>query len=326
MKRREFIAGLAGAAIMPRASRAQQQSMPIVGYLSGLSAGDRPTHLEAFHRGLGVAGYVVGRNVAIEYRYAETQLNRLPSLANDLIAHNVAVIVAVGGNNPGLVAKSLTSTIPIVFTSGVDPVKAGLVSSLSRPEANVTGVSFFSVELGQKHVELMRELVPAGTSIGVLLNRDNPESMIYENSVSEGARTLGSPLVILDGGTPAEIDDAFAKFSKERVHGVIISADPYLTGRASQISVLATRLAVPAVYPNREYPMAGGLISYGNNISEVYRRAGIYTGRILKGDKPSGLPVDRADKFELVFNMKAARMLGIELPLSLQMRIDEVIE
>jgi len=326
MRRRAFIGLLGGVAAWPFTARAQQPAMPVIGYLSGLSAGDRPSHLEAFHRGLGVAGYAVGRNVAIEYRYAESQASRLVSLANDLIARNVAVIAAVGGNNPGLIAKSLTSTIPIIFTSGVDPVKAGLVNSLSRPEANVTGVSFFTVELGQKHAELMRELVPAAKLVGVLLNRDNPESAVYEDEVNKGARAFGLRLLTQDGGTTGEIEDAFANFAKQRVDGVIVSADPYLTGRAGQISSLAARLAIATIYPNREYSAAGGLVSYGNNIADVYRRAGIYTGRILKGDRPSEMPVERATKFELIINMKAAQALGIELPLSLQMRVDEVLD
>ena len=326
-RRREFITLVGGTVVAwPLAASAQQSSMPLIGYLSGLSAGDRPAHLEAFHRGLGVAGYTVGRSAAIEYRYADSQADRLPSLTNDLIARGVTVIVATGGNNPALVAKTLTSTIPIIFTSGVDPVKVGLVNSLSRPEANVTGVSFFSVELGEKHAQLMRELVPAANLIGVLINRDSPESTIYEKSVNEGARAFGLPLLVVDGGTPAEIEEAFTIFARRRVNGVIVSADPYLTGRASQITALAARLAVPAIYPNREHSTAGGLLSYGNDISEVYRRAGIYTGRILKGEKTYDLPVERAVKFELIYNLKTARAQGIELPLSLQMRIDEVIE
>ena len=181
MRRRECLGVLCGAAAFPIIARAQQSALPVIGYLNGLSAGDRPAHLQAFHRGLGVAGYAVGRNAAIEYRYADSQADRLPSLANDLITRGVAVIVATGGNNPALVAKSLTSTTPIIFTSGVDPAKAGLVNSLSRPEGNVTGVSFFSVELGEKHAQLMRELVPAANLIGVLINRDNPEAAIYKN-------------------------------------------------------------------------------------------------------------------------------------------------
>jgi putative ABC transport system substrate-binding protein len=262
----------------------------------------------------------------IEYRYADSQLDRLPSLAADLVGRPVNVIVTTGGNKTGLVAKSVTSTIPIVFSSGVDPVQIGLVTSLSRPEANVTGISFFTVELGQKHAELMRELVPGAKLVGLLLNRNNAESPVYEKYVSEGARALGLPLLPLNAGTPDEIDAAFATFARQHVDGVIISADPYLTGRASQIAALAARLRLPAVFSNREYTAAGGLISYGNDLREIYRRIGIYAGRILKGDKPSDLPIERATKFELVLNTKAAQALGIDLPLSLQMRIDEVLE
>jgi putative ABC transport system substrate-binding protein len=325
MRRREFIAGFAGAVALPRIARAQQ-TMPTIGYLSGLDAGDRPALLEAFHQGLGVAGYTTGRNVSIEYRYADSRIERLGPLVTDLVARRVAVIVATGGNNPGLVAKSLTSDIPIVFTSGVDPVAAGLVKSLSRPEANVTGVSFFTVELGQKHVELVRELLPRATVIGLLLNRNNPEAVTYEKSVREAVRTLGLQLVVLNGGTAGELDAAFADFARQRVNCVIVSADPYFTGRAAQLSGLAARLAIPTIYSNREFAKTGGLLTYGNNISDVYRRAGIYTGRVLKGDKPADLPIDRATKFELIVNTKTAQALGIDLPLSLQMRIDEVIE
>lgn len=326
MWRRELLGLIGGAAAWPIAARAQQPTVPMIGYLSGLAKGDRPALVEAFQKGLALAGYADGRNVAIEYRFAENQPARLPSLAADLIARRVAVIAATGGNNSGLVAKTLTSTIPIVFTSGLDPVKAGLVNSLDRPEANVTGISFFTVELGQKHVELMRELAPSARLIGVVLNRNNPESALYEQSVIEGARALGLQLLVLNGATPAETEDAFAEFSRQRVNGIIISADPNLTGRTTQITALAARLAVPAVYSNREHPVAGGLISYGNNLVEVYKRAGLYAGRMLKGDKPSDLPVERATRFELVVNMKTAQALGIDIPLSLQMRIDEVID
>jgi putative tryptophan/tyrosine transport system substrate-binding protein len=326
MRRREFLGLIGGAAAWPVTASAQQPATPVIGYLSGLSQGDRPALLAAFHRGLAVAGYTAGRNVAIEYRFADSQPERLNSLAADLIARGVAVIAATGGNNSGLAARSLTATIPIVFTSGLDPVKAGLVNSLNRPEANVTGISFFTVELGQKHIELMRELVPAARLIGVMLNRNNPESVLYEKSVNEGAQAMGLQLLVLNGGTAAETDDAFAEFSRQRADGVIISADPNLTARTKQITALAARLAVPAVYSNREHPAAGGLLSYGNNLPEVYRRAGLYTGRILKGDKPSDLPVERATQFELILNMKTAQALGIDIPLSLQMRIDEVIE
>jgi putative ABC transport system substrate-binding protein len=300
--------------------------MPVIGYLSGLSAGDRPVLLEAFHQGLAFAGYAVGRNAAIEYRYADSKSDRLSGLVADLIARKVAVIVATGGNNPGLVAKSITSTIPIVFTSGLDPVKAGLVNSISRPEGNVTGVSFFTVEMGHKHLELLREIVPGAKTVGLLLNRTNPESATYEQIATEAARAFNLPMLTVTASSEGEIDAAFASFAQHKVSGVILGSDPYYTGRAHQIAELAARYALPMVYSNREFASAGGLISYGNNLAEAYRRAGVYTGRILKGDRPADLPIDRASKFELVVNMKAARALGIEMPLSIQMRIDEVIE
>jgi putative ABC transport system substrate-binding protein len=327
MKRRTFIAGLGGAAVVgPLATHAQQGAMPVIGYLSGLSAGDRPGLLDAFHKGLAVVDYAVGRNAAIEYRYSDNQPDRLPALTSDLIARRVAVIVATGGNNPALTAKSLTSTIPIVFTSGFDPVRAGLVKSLSRPEANVTGASWFAAEIGQKHVELIRELVPRVSLVALLLNRNNPEAAIYEQSVSEGLRAFDLSLLTLDGRTVDEIDAAFDKLSQQGASGILIGGDPYLSSRATQIVALAARHAVPAIYVAREFAQVGGLVSYGNNIPDAYRRAGIYTGRILKGDKPADLPIDRATKFELVLNTKTAKALGIDLPLSLQMRIDEVLE
>jgi putative ABC transport system substrate-binding protein len=325
MRRREFVTGLAGLALArPRAARSQE--MPVIGYLSGLAEGDRPGLLESFHQGLAVTGYVAGRNVSFDYRYADSKMDRLPALVEELIARKVAVIAATGGNNPGLVAKSITSTVPIVFTSGLDPVRAGLVKSIGRPEANVTGVSFFTVELGQKHVELLREIAPSAKSVGLLLNRNNPEATTYEQTANEAVRALALSLLTLTASSQAEIDEAFGSFAREKVGGVILGADPYYTGRAQQIAALAARYAIPVIYSNREFTGAGGLISYGNNLADSYRRAGIYTGRILKGDRPADLPIDRATKFELVVNMKAARSLGIEIPLSLLMRIDEVIE
>lgn len=326
MRRRTFIAGLAGAAAtLPRAVRAQQ-NMPVIGFLSGLSAGDRPGLMGMFQKGLAVNGYAIGRNVAIENRYSDNQPERLPALVQDLIARRVTVILATGGNNTGMVAKSLTSTIPIVFTSGLDPVRVGLVKSLVRPEANVTGVSWFSEEIGQKHVELMRELVPGIKSIGLLVNRHNPEADFCEQSVSQAARVLEFSLLVNDGSGVETIDQAFAQFSRDKVGGVMIGGDPFLTARAKQIIGLAARYAVPTISVNRDFTNVGGLISYGNDIGDAYRRAGIYAGRVLKGDKPADLPIDRATKFAMVVNMKAAQALGLDIPLSLQMRIDEVIE
>jgi ABC-type uncharacterized transport system substrate-binding protein len=325
VKRRAFMSLLGGAAAWPLAARAQQP-MPAVGYLSSISAGDRIHHTEAFRLGLNETGYAEGRNVTIEYRYADNQMDRLRPLAEDLIARKVAVIAAIAGNNTALVAKTLTSTIPIVFTSGLDPVKAGLVASLNRPEANVTGVSWFSAELGQKHIEVLHELVPKAELIALLLNPNNPEGAFYEQSAQNGARALGRRLLVLKAGTAPEIDAAFAMLAGQRANAVIIAADPFYTGRARQLAVLAARHAIPMVAAVREITAAGGLISYGNSVTDAYRRVGVYAGRILKGAKPAEMPVDRATKFELVINLGTAKAFDIEIPPTLLARADEVIE
>jgi ABC-type uncharacterized transport system substrate-binding protein len=326
VKRREFITVLGGAAAWPVAVRAQQSARPVVGYLSGLASGDRPILVNAFRHGLNEMGYVEGQNVAIEYRFADNHTDRLRMLAGELIAREVSVIMATGGNNSGLVAKAVTSTIPIVFTSGVDPVKAGFVASLNRPEANVTGVSWFTVELGAKHIELLHELVPHAGLVAVLVNPNNPESLTYEPGVQEGALGLGLKVLVLNAGTADEIDAAFEKLVRQRAGAVIIASDPFYTARASQFVVLTARHAVPAIYSNREMITTGGLISYGNSVSDAHRRAGIYVGRILKGIKPANLPIDRATKFELVVNLRTAKALGLDVPPTLLARADEVIE
>jgi putative ABC transport system substrate-binding protein len=325
MKRREFIALASGAAVFPLVAQAQQ-SLPVIGFLNALSVADRPILKESFRTGLKVAGYADGSNVTVEYRFADNQIDRLRSLAAELVARRVDVIVATGGNNTALIAKSLTSTIPIIFTSGVDPVRAGLVTSLGRPEANVTGVSWFASEMGNKHLELLRELAPRAALLAVIVNRDNPEAAFYEQSAREAALALGVTLLVLDGRTAAELDNAFAELVQRHAEGVLVGADPSLSARANQVVALAARYGLPVVYSNRELVEAGGLISFGNNVADAYRRAGILTGRILKGDKPADLPIDRATKFELVVNMRTAKSLGLDIPLSLQMRIDEVIE
>jgi putative ABC transport system substrate-binding protein len=325
--RREVITLLGGAAAAwPASARAQQPTMPVVGYLSGISAGDRAHYLEAFRQGLNETGYAEGRSVLIEYRYADNQMDRLRPLAADLIARKVAVIAAVGGNNSALVAKGLTSTIPILFTSGLDPVKAGLVASLNRPEANVTGVSWFSAELGNKLIEVLHELVPQAELIGLLLNPNNPEGAFFEQYAQEGARVLGRRLLVVKAGTAREIDEAFATLAERRANAVIIAVDPFYPTRGRQLAVLAARHALPMIASNRETPMAGGLLSYGNSVTDAYRRVGIYAGRILKGAKPADLPIDRAARFELVINLGTAKALGIEIPPTLLARADEVIE
>jgi putative ABC transport system substrate-binding protein len=327
MRRREFVTLLGGAALAwPLAARAQQAAMPVVGYLSGISAGDRAHHTEAFRQGLNETGYTEGHNVLIEYRYADNQMDRLRPLAADLIARKVAVIAAVAGNNSALVAKALTSTIPILFTSGIDPVKAGLVAGINRPEANVTGVSWFHAELGSKLIEVLHELVPQAELIALLLNPNNPEGAFFEQSAQEGARVLGRRLLVLKAGTAREIDEAFATLAERRVNAVLIGADPFYATRARQLAVLAARHTLPMIASAREYPMAGGLISYGNSVTDAYRRVGIYAGRILKGERPGDLPVLRASKFDLVINVATAKALSLTVPPTLLARADEVIE
>jgi putative tryptophan/tyrosine transport system substrate-binding protein len=312
--------------VWPLAARAQQVVMPVVGFLSSIAAGDRPHHTEAFRQGLNETGYAEGRNLAIEYRYAENRVDQLEPLAADLIARKVGVIAAAGGNNSALVVKRLTSSIPILFTSGVDPVKAGLVASINRPEANVTGVSWFSVELGSKHIELLNELVPQAELIAIMVNPNNPEAGFYEQSVQDGVGRLGRRLLVVKAGTTREIDAAFAALARQRANAVIIAADPFYPGRARQLAVLAARHAIPMIAAVREITAAGGLISYGNSVTDAYRRVGVYAGRILKGAKPADMPVDRATKFELVINFGTAKALDIEIPPSLLALADEVIE
>jgi putative ABC transport system substrate-binding protein len=325
MRRRDFVALLVGgAAAWPIAARAQM--MPTIGYLSGLSASDRPRLAEEFRRGLGETGYVEGRDVVIEYRFADNQPDRLTALATDLIARRVAVIVATGGNNSASTVKSLTSTVPIVFTSGRDPVKAGLVGSLSRPEANVTGVSWFGGELGPKHIELLRELVPGDALVALIANPKNQEGETYEQLALEAVRGIGPQLLVLNAGTAAEIDMAFEKLIQQRASAVIVASDPFYTARAGQFVVLAARNNIPVIYSNREFAMAGGLISYGNDALDAYRRAGVYAGRILKGAKPADLPIDRATKFVLTINLQTAKTLKIEISAKLLALADEVIE
>jgi len=324
--RREFITLVGGAAGWPITAGAQQ-AMPTIGYLSALSAGDRPHHTDAFRKGLSETGYVEGRDFKVEYRYADNRRDQLQPLAADLVNRKVAVIVAVGGNNTALAARALTSTIPILFTSGLDPVKAGLVTSLNRPEANVTGVSWFSAELGQKHVELLREFAPRPGPIGLVVNPNNSsEAESYEQSVQDGARAFGAPLLVRKAGTVGEIDTAFAALAEQRASSVISASDPFYTARARQLAILAARYVLPLIATARELPMAGGLISYGNSVTDAYRRVGIYAGRILRGAKPADLPVDRAIQFELIINLGTAKALGLEMPPTLLARADEVIE
>jgi putative ABC transport system substrate-binding protein len=325
MRRRQFLSALGGAAAWPFAVRAQP-SIPVIGFLSGLAAADRPDLPEAFRKGLNETGYGEGRNVSIEYRYAANQSDRLGELAAGLVARKVAVIAAVGGNNTALVAKRFTSTIPILFTSGVDPVKAGLVASINRPEANVTGVSWFTGDLGSKHLQMLNELVPQAKVVALLMDPSNPEGEIYAQSTRDSAGAFGQRLLVLNAGTPDEIDGAFATLAENRAGGVIVSAGPFYAARFRQLAGLAARYAVPLLAAWREIPAAGGLLSYGNSVPDAYRRVGVYAGRILNGARPADMPIDRATRFELVINLRTAKALGIEVPRTLLARADEVIE
>jgi putative ABC transport system substrate-binding protein len=326
MRRREFITlvGVAAAA-WPLAARAQQPAMPVIGFLSGVSPGPFAQRLAAFNRGLNETGAIEGRNVAIEYRWAEGQYDRLPALATELVGRRVAVIVAYT-DRAALAAKAATTMIPIVFLIGNDPIKLGLVASLARPGESITGVSWFGVDLEAKQLSLLHELVPNAAVIALLVDLNVPNAASRVSQVRAAARALGLQLVVLNARTPSDIDTAFAGLVRERAGALVVGAGAFLLSRRAQIIALAARHAIPAIYGFREYSVDGGLISYGNDIPDAFRRAGVYAGRILKGDKPTDLPVERATKFELVINLKTAKALGLAVPSSMQLFADEVIE
>jgi ABC-type uncharacterized transport system substrate-binding protein len=326
MKRREFITLLGGTAVAwPSVARAQQP-MPVIGFLNGQSPHTFAHAVAAFRLGLKQTGYVEGDNVAIEYRWAEGQSDRLPALAADLVSRQVAVIAATGGVGSGLAAKAATTKIPIVFNSAGDPVKIGFVSSLNRPGGNLTGISWFSAETAAKRLAMLNELVPSATTVALLLNPDDADVGSQPTDAHEAAGALSRQLVVLNATTAGEIDAAFTALAQQRVGALVVATNAFFLNRRDQIIALAARHAVPTIYSTREYTAAGGLMSYGNSLTDAYRRAGIYAGRILKGDKPGDLPVDQSTKFELVINLKTAKTLGLDLPLSLQIAVDEVIE
>jgi putative ABC transport system substrate-binding protein len=324
MRRREFVSLLSGAAAAwPLVARAQQPTMALIGLLSGTHRDDR--ELSAIRQGLKEAGYIEGRNVAIKYRSAGGEFSRLPALAAELVSDPVAVIVAIGP--PAVVAaKAATSTLPIVFTIGADPVDLGLVSSFNRPGGNITGVTFLINTLGAKRLELLRELVPTTKFVGLLANPANPTSQSQTTDIQTAARTHGIELVLRDASSEREIDAAFASFAQRHVDAVIIGADSLFLSRRDQLVGLAARHALPAIYYLREFADVGGLISYGASITDAFRLTGDYVGRIIKGEKPAQLPVQQTVKFELAINLKTAKTLGLTVPVIMQMTADEVIE
>ena len=322
--RRELLAALgSAAAAWPLAARAQQPGVALIGLLSGTQLDDRM--LSAIRQGLKEAGYIEGPNVAIKYRTADGRFNRLPGLAAELVADPVALIVALAPP-AAVAAKAATGTIPIVFVTGADPVELGLVSSLNRPGGNVTGVTFLVTALGAKRLELLRELVPSAKIVGLLVNPANPTSESVTTDTQAAARALGIELVIRNARSESDIDSAFESLAQERVNAVIIGTDQLFTSRRDQLVALAARHALPAIHYLREYADAGGLISYGASITDAYRLAGGYAGRILKGEKPADLPVQQTVKFELAINLKTAKTLGLTVPDKLLVAADEVIE
>jgi putative ABC transport system substrate-binding protein len=326
MRRREFIAGLGSAAAWPVLARAQQQAVPVIGYLGAQSADDDyKNFIVPFLQGLKETGYVEGQNVAIEYRWAENQYDRLPALAADLVRRRVAVVVA-SDTPAALAAKAATTTIPIVFTTAGDPVALGLVASLNRPGANLTGSVGLQAELAPKQLQLLRELIPNAALFGVLADPAFPATQSMVADLQAAARALGRQLVIVNARTDSDLETAFATFSQQRVGAVLVTGATFYSRRTEQLAALAARHALPAIFVVREFALAGGLMSYGSSIGYFQHQVGIYTGRILKGDKPADLPVQQVTKLELVINLKTAKALGLTIPETLLATADEVIQ
>jgi putative tryptophan/tyrosine transport system substrate-binding protein len=327
MRRREFITLIGGvAATWPLAVRAQQQAMPVVGFLSSRSPAEAASVLAAFRHGLGQTGYFEGKNVTIEYRWAEGHYDRLPAMAGELVTRQVAVIAAVGGEPSGLATKAATSTIPIVCSLGGDAVQAGLVTQLNRPGGNVTGVTIIGVEMGPKRLELAHQLIPNGSTLAVLINPKYPPGLAEARDMQAAAHALGLQMTVLDASSESEIDSAFVVLAEHKADALLINTDPFLLGQRQQIVQLAARHNIPTVCFLREFVDAGGLMSYGPSVANSYRQVGIYVGRILKGEQAGELPVVQPTKFDLVINLRTASSLGLEIPTNLLVRADEVIE
>jgi len=328
MRRRKFITLLCGtaAATWPFAARAQLSALPVIGFLNSASPDGYAPFVGGFLRGLKEAGFIDSENVSIAYRWAEGQYDRLPALAADLVAKRVSVIVATGGLPPSLAAKEATKTIPIVFTMGSDPVKFGLVASLNRPGGNVTGVSLFAYLLDAKRVELMHELVPSATTIALLANPNNPQADAQFADVEAASRTFGQQLIILKASSVSDIDEAFAALAQRRVSALLVSADPFFLSRRHQIVASVARHSIPAMYEWRQFAEAGGLMSYGVDLIDAYRQAGVYVAKILNGAKPADLPVLQPTKFEFVINLKTAKKMDLDLPAKLLALADDAIE
>jgi putative ABC transport system substrate-binding protein len=326
MRRRSFITLLGGAAAWPVAARAQRSVTPVLGFLSGRSLADSIAEVRGFHRGLAEAGFIEGKNLAIEFRWADGHYDRLPALASDLVGRQVAVIAAVGGGASGRAAKAATATIPIVFATGGDAVKIGLVTSFNRPGGNVTGVNIMFGALGAKRLELLHNLVPAAGAVGMLVNPDYPSAPLEVQDVEAAGRKLGLRMHIFNARTERDIEPAFADFAEKKVKALLVADDPFFQGQRLRILGMAGRQGLPAIYFSRDFVDAGGLMSYGPDLADAYRLVAVYCGRILKGENPGDLPVVQPTKFELVINLKSARALALEVPPTLLAITDEVIE
>jgi putative ABC transport system substrate-binding protein len=326
MRRRDFVTLIGGAAAWPLATRAQQRAMPVIGLLNGQPSAVSTSFLIAFRRGLAEAGFIEGRNVAIVYRSAEGVIERLPELAAELVRLQVAVIAAVGGDNAVRSAKAATATIPIIFTTGGDPVETGFVAGIDRPGGNLTGATFLGSLVVPKQIGLLRDIVPNLATIGLLLNPANPMTASVARNVQEAVQSIGLRVVVVEAKSEHDIDTAFAQFVEQRIDALVIGSAVFFNRNRDLLVSLTTRHAIPAVFNNRDFPAAGGLMSYGSDTADSYRHAGIYVGRILKGDKPADLPVMQPVKFELVINMRTVKALGLTVPPGLLAIVDDVIE